>query len=427
MKNKNSKKLFEKAQRLLPGGVNSPVRAFRAVGGNPLFIEKAWGAYLSDVDKNTYIDYVGSWGPMILGHANPKVDEAIRDTAQKGTSFGAPCQLEVQMAEYFCQRIPSCEKVRFVNSGTEAVMGAVRLARAYTKRNKIIKFAGAYHGHADYLLVKSGSGAMTLSQPDSLGVPKEFVQHTLVAPYNDLPYVEKLVKKHHKDLAAIIVEPIAGNMGVILPEKGFLRGLKKLCRQSGALLIFDEVMTGFRVHEKGVQGLFNIKPDLSTFGKIIGGGLPVGAYGGAKKIMNLVSPQGATYQAGTLSGNPIAMAAGLAALKQLNAKVYASLNKKTERLAQGFREIAKKAGVAIQVNVVCGMFSVFFTDKQVKQLKDVQNSRLDLFNKFFHLMLEHGIYLPPSPYEACFVSTKHGENEIAKTLRAAKDSFFSLK
>ncbi|MCP5468200.1 MAG: glutamate-1-semialdehyde 2,1-aminomutase [Deltaproteobacteria bacterium] len=427
MQNKKSDNLFKKANLLLPGGVNSPVRAFRGVGGNPLFIEKAWGAYISDVDKNIYIDYVGSWGPMILGHAHPKVTEAICETAQLGTSFGAPCKLEVEMAELLCQRIPSLEKVRLVNSGTEAVMGAIRLARAYTGKNKIVKFIGAYHGHADYLLVKAGSGAMTLSQPDSLGVPKEFVKHTLLAPYNDIKKFDTLVKKHSQDVAAIIIEPIAGNMGLVLPQKGFLQAIKRICQKNKILLIFDEVMTGFRVHPQGAQGLFNLKPDLTTFGKIIGGGLPVGAYGGAGKIMNLVSPQGPVYQAGTLSGNPLAMAAGIATLKQLNSKVYLSLQKKTERLAKGLKELADQAGISVQVHAVCGMFSIFFTDQKVSQLKDVQASRLEMFKAFFHLMLQHGIYLPPSPFEACFVSVKHGENEIAKTLRAAKDSFFILK
>jgi len=425
---KQSKKLFEIAKKLMPGGVNSPVRAFRYVEGTPLFFSHASGSYLSDVDGNAYIDYVGSWGPMIAGHAHPKVTEAIRQAAYQGTSFGAPSPLEIEMARLLTKRIPSLERVRMVNSGTEAVMGALRAARGFTGRSKVLKFAGCYHGHADYLLVKAGSGALTGGQPDSLGVPKEFADHTLIAEYNDLAGTRKLALKHRRDLAAIIVEPIAGNMGCVLPRHGFLKGLKSLCREIGALLVFDEVMTGFRVHFAGAQGLYNIKPDLTTLGKVIGGGLPVGAYGGRHDVMKQVSPEGKVYQAGTLSGNPVALSAGLATLKLVSTHgAYNKLLRKTERLARGLKEAAEKAGIAIQVPYVCGMLSVFFTPKPVQDLKDVMATKAPLFVKFFQEMLARGVYLPPSPYEAWFVSLAHGENEIAKTLRAARVSFQSLK
>lgn len=421
---KQSKKLFQTARALIPGGVNSPVRAFGAVGGDPIFIHSASGAYLKDVDGNNYIDYVGSWGPMILGHAHPKVVEAISETAHWGTSFGAPSPLEVEMAKIITHRIPSVEQVRMVNSGTEAVMGVLRLARGYTQKNKIIKFEGCYHGHADYLLVRAGSGALTHGQPDSLGVPKEFTEHTLLAPFNDLKAVERLAKKHGRDLAAIIVEPIAGNMGVILPEPGFLKGLKKICRSAGALLVFDEVMTGFRVHPGGAQGLFGLTPDLTALGKVIGGGLPVGAYGGPKRIMKKISPEGGVYQAGTLSGNPVAMAAGIATLKQLaRPNQYEKLLQKTQRLAQGLQDAAASARISIQTPFTCGMVSLFFNGQAIKNLSEVQKSQVALFPLFFREMLRRGVYLPPSPYEGWFVSLAHGENEIAKTLRAAKDSF----
>lgn len=412
----------------MPGGVNSPVRAFGAVGGDPVFMIRGRGAYLEDVDSNQYIDYVGSWGPMILGHAHPQVVNAIVGAAESSSSFGAPCPAEVDLARLICKRIPDIQQIRMVNSGTEAVMAALRLARGYTKRNKILKFAGCYHGHADSLLVKAGSGALTHGAPDSLGVPRAFAKHTLVAPYNDLKATGSLVQKHHKDIAAIIVEPIAGNMGLIPPKPGFLKGLKKLCRQTGALLIFDEVMTGFRVHAGGAQQLYGVKPDLTTLGKIIGGGLPVGAFGGSKKIMQCLSPQGGVYQAGTLSGNPLAMAAGSATLKRLGAKnTYRKLEQKTSRLAQGIAEAARKAGFQVQVPRVCGMLSLYFSQSPVQNLDDVMRSSKDLYKLFFHEMLERGVYLPPSPFEAWFVSLAHGENEIAKTVRAAKDSFQSIR
>jgi len=421
---KQSEKLFTAAKKLFPGGVNSPVRAFQNVGGHPRFIAKASGAYLSDVDGNNYIDYVGSWGPMIAGHAHPKVVEAIQGAAALGTSFGAPSPLEVQMAKQLMRHFPSLQKLRMVNSGTEAVMGALRVARGYTRRNKVLKFAGCYHGHADYLLVKAGSGALTHGQPDSLGVPPAFVEDTLVAPYNDLAATRRLVNQHRKDLAAIIVEPIVGNMGCVLPKPGFLEGLRTLCDQSRALLVFDEVMTGFRVHAGGAQALLGIRPDLTTLGKIIGGGLPVGAYGGRAEVMKCVSPEGGVYQAGTLSGNPVAMAAGLATLKLVSTpKAHLKLLRKTERLAKGMLEIAQRAGCEVQVPYVCGMLSLFFRPQPVENLDGAMASDAGSFRKFFWEMLQRGVYLPPSPYEAWFVSLAHGENEIAKTLRAAKDSF----
>jgi glutamate-1-semialdehyde 2,1-aminomutase len=365
---------------------------------------------------------------MILGHAHPKVTAAVQQTVLLGSSFGAPTLLELEMAQTLVGRIPSMEQVRMVNSGTEAVMGALRLARGYTGRNKILKFEGCYHGHADYLLVKAGSGALTHGRPDSLGVPKDITEHTLLAPFNDLNRVTQLARRYGKDLAAIVVEPIAGNMGVVLPKKGFLKGLRNICKKTGALLIFDEVMTGFRVDRGGAQTLFGIRPDLTILGKIIGGGLPVGAYGGRRKIMKFLSPLGGVYQAGTLSGNPVAMAAGLATLRQLRgAKVYQKLRQKTERLAQGLGESAAAAGLSVQVPFACGMLSLFFSKGRVENLAQVQKSRSDLYRIFFHAMINRGVYLPPSPFEAWFVSLAHGENEIAKTLRAAKDSFLQVK
>jgi glutamate-1-semialdehyde 2,1-aminomutase len=424
MTQKRSTRLFQTARKFIPGGVNSPVRAFGAVGGHPLFIARAKGAYVTDVDHNTYIDYVGSWGPMILGHAHPKVIQAVKEAANLGTSFGAPCPAEVELAQILVERIPSIQMVRMVNSGTEAVLGVLRLARGYTGRAKVIKFEGCYHGHADYLLVKAGSGALTHGKPDSLGVPPEFAKHTLLAPYNDLKAVERLAKKNRRDLAAIIVEPVAGNMGLIKPKPGFLRGLKKICRETGALLVFDEVMTGFRVHPRGAQGLYKIRPDLSAFGKILGGGLPVGAYGGAKKIMKLVSPLGGVYQAGTLSGNPLAMAAGTTTLKILGRPgIYEKIFRKTERLALGLREAAQRAKLPVQVPYCGAMLSMFFSSHSVSDLSGVLKSQIELFPIFFREMLARGVYLPPSPFEAWFVSLAHGENEIAKTLRAARDSF----
>lgn len=422
-----SQKLFARAEKVMPGGVNSPVRAFQSVGGIPRFIQRASKAYLIDADGNRYIDYVGSWGPMILGHGHPAVNQALRQTLKHGTSFGAPAEAEVKMAEFLCAQIPSLEKVRMVNSGTEAVMGALRVARGFTGRNKVLKFAGCYHGHADYLLVKAGSGALTLGQPDSLGIPAEFAAHTLVAPYNDLAAVQELAETHAADLAAIIVEPVVGNMGCVLPKPNFLQGLRQICDQTGALLVFDEVMTGFRVHEACAQGLYDIKPDLTTLGKIIGGGLPVGAYGGRKDIMALVSPEGGVYQAGTLSGNPLAMAAGLATLKATRRKnFYRQLEKQTKALSDGLLALSKKHGIGLQVPSTCGMLSVFFNARPVLNLDDAMQSNTVHFKKFFHAMLEQGIYLPPSPFEAWFIGAAHGSKGIAKTLQAADRAFERL-
>ncbi len=427
-KQKKSVQLFSQAQQLLPGGVNSPVRAFRSVGGTPIYFTKAKGSYLFDADNNKYIDYVGSWGPMILGHGHPQVLAALRKQLGQGISFGAPHPLEVSFAQYLQKRIPMLEKLRMVNSGTEAVMGAIRAARGYTGRNKIIKFSGCYHGHADYLLVKAGSGALTFGSPDSAGVPKEFAQHTLIANYNDLSGVQKLAETHAQDLAAIIVEPIVGNMGCILPKENFLEGLRQICVKTGAVFIFDEVMTGFRVHPQGAQGYYHIQPDLITLGKVIGGGLPVGAYGGKKMIMNCVSPEGPVYQAGTLSGNPLALSAGLATLKATETKAfYKKLTQQTQKLAGGLTQLAATHNIPLRINWVCGMLSIFFTNQNVIDLATAETSHKESFKKFFHSMLEQGIYLPPSPFEAWFICASHSDKEITKTLTAANNAFQILK
>ncbi len=424
MKHKNSQVLFEKARNLIPGGVNSPVRAFKAVGGEPVFIQKAKGAYLTDVDGNRYVDYVGSWGPMILGHAHPEVEKTLRTTLKNGTSFGAPTALEVEMAGMVTGLVPSCEKVRFVNSGTEAVMGAVRAARGYTKRTKVIKFDGCYHGHADYLLVKAGSGAATLGAPDSAGVPDAFAAETLVARLNDVSSVETLAEKHRGQIAAVIIEPVVGNMGVILPQRNFLQELRDLCTREGIFLIFDEVMTGFRVALGGAQSLFKIQPDLTTMGKVIGGGLPVGAYGGRREIMEMVAPAGPVYQAGTLSGNPLAMAAGLTTLKLLKKKnPYKALEQYGKLLAEGLRSAAQKASVPVSVAQLGSMITVFFTDREVQNADDARTSDTSKFSTFFVSMLSQGIYLPPSQFESWFISAAHGKAELDKTLRAAEQAF----
>lgn len=424
-----SKELFERAEKCIPGGVNSPVRAFKAVGGTPPFIAAAEGAYVIDVDEKRYVDYVGSWGPMILGHSHPAVMEKVIGTAKKGLSFGASCELEVELAEEICQRIPSIEKIRMVNSGTEATMTAIRLARGYTQRSKIIKFEGCYHGHADMLLVKAGSGALTFGTPSSPGIPKEATQHTLTADYNDLDSVADLFKQYGNDIAAIIIEPIPGNMNMLLPIVGFLEGLRELCDQYGSLLIFDEVMTGFRVSSQGVQGLYHVTPDLTTLGKIIGGGLPVGAFGGRREIMSALSPEGPVYQAGTLSGNPVAMAAGLATLKELKKpEVYQRLAQSTQELIEGILQRAKTAGIPLTANYRCGMFGLFFTPlKNVTRYKEVVTCNQDHFKQFFHGMLNEGIYLAPSAYEAGFVSLAHGRDEIKKTLDAAEKVFQKIQ
>jgi glutamate-1-semialdehyde 2,1-aminomutase len=419
--------LYQQAQSLLPGGVDSPVRAFRAVGGQPVFFHRGSGPYLYDVDGNQYIDYVLSWGPLILGHAHPDVVMAIKQTAEKGTSYGAPSPLEIELAVLIQEFMPDFEMMRFVNSGTEATMSALRLARAYTKRDKIIKFEGCYHGHADLLLVQAGSGVATLGLPDSPGVPAATVQDTLVARFNDLSTVEHLFDQFQDEIAAVIVEPVAGNMGVIPPQPGFLQGLRELTRSHGALLIFDEVMTGFRVHRGGAQSLYQVKPDLTTLGKVIGGGLPVGAYGGRQEIMQMIAPAGPVYQAGTLSGNPLAMAAGIATLNLLrNNQDWEKMVGAATKLSNGISDIAKSAGIPLQGNQVGTMFSSFFTDEVVVNWPTAKASDIGSFARFFQGMLEHGVYLAPSQFEAGFVSCMHDEAVIEVTLTAAEKVFETL-
>jgi glutamate-1-semialdehyde 2,1-aminomutase len=422
-----SQQLFDRAQAIIPGGVNSPVRAFNGVGGGPVFIERAQGAYIYDVDKKPYIDYVGSWGPMILGHNHPDIKAAVIAAAENGLSFGAPTEIEITMAEKVKSLVPSMEQLRMVSSGTEATMSAIRLARGYTGRDKILKFEGNYHGHADSLLVKAGSGALTLGQPSSPGIPADFAKHTLTAVYNDLASVQQLFTEYKDQIACIIVEPVAGNMNCIPPQQGFLQGLREICDAHDALLIFDEVMTGFRVALGGAQAYYNIKPDLTTLGKVIGGGMPVGAFGGSKKVMQHIAPTGPVYQAGTLSGNPIAMHAGLAALTALDTPEYAQLAQKTEKLALGLQRVAKEENVPLTVNYVGGMFGFFFTEEQqVSNFAQVCNCDAEKFKKFFHLMLEQGIYLAPSAFEAGFLSLAHSEQDIEDTLIAAKKAFSML-
>src|SRR5690349_5363251 len=419
--------LFQEAQQLLPGGVDSPVRAFRAVGGQPLFIDRGEGSYLFDVDGNRYIDYVLSWGPLITGHAHPKVVEAIQQAACKGTSYGAPSPLEIQLAKSIVDFMPKLEMLRFVNSGTEATMSALRLARAYTKRDKLIKFDGCYHGHADMLLVQAGSGVATLGLPDSPGVPSAVASDTLVANYNNLESVEMLFKKYPDQIAAIIVEPVAGNMGVVPPQPGFLEGLREITRREGALLIFDEVMTGFRVHKGGAQTLYNIQPDLTTLGKVIGGGLPVGAYGGKKEIMQMVAPVGPMYQAGTLSGNPLAMSAGIAALDLIrDDKVWEEMEACSQQLDAGIESAAKKAGIPIQQTRVGTMRTLFFSNIPPVDWNTVKVADKVRFGKFFQKMLENGVYLAPSQFEAGFISILHDEEIINTTIVAVESAFKSL-
>jgi glutamate-1-semialdehyde 2,1-aminomutase len=416
--------LFEKAQTLLPGGVDSPVRAFRAVGGQPLFIDCGEGPYLYDVDGNRYIDYVLSWGPLITGHAHPNVVKAIQDAARKGTSYGAPSPLEIELAQRVMDFIPNIEMIRFVNSGTEATMSALRLARAYTRRDKIIKFDGCYHGHADLLLVQAGSGVATLGLPDSPGVPADTVKDTLVAGFNNLESVEALFKKYPDQIAAVIVEPVAGNMGVVPPVSGFLEGLRIVTERDGALLIFDEVMTGFRVHPGGAQALYNIAPDLTCLGKVIGGGLPVGAYGGKKEIMQMVAPAGPMYQAGTLAGNPLAMSAGLATLDLIQDQaVWDEMEKRARQLDAGIALAAERAGVPIQQTRVGTMHTVFFSETKPVDWDTVKVADRVQFAKFFQGMLERGVYLAPSQFEAGFVSIVHNEDIIAATIAAAEKTF----
>jgi len=423
-----SEQLFERAQQTIPGGVNSPVRAFKSVGGTPVFIDRADGAYIYDVDGNQYIDYVGSWGPMLLGHNHPAIRAAVINAAENGLSFGAPCPAEIDMAELVSRLVPSMEMVRMVSSGTEATMSAIRLARGYTGRNTIVKFEGCYHGHADSLLVKAGSGALTLGVPNSPGVPADFAKYTLTSEFNNLPQLAAIFAEHGADIACIIVEPVAGNMNCIPPQPGFLQGLRDLCDQYGSVLIFDEVMTGFRVALGGAQAYYGVKPDLTTLGKIIGGGMPVGAFGGKKAIMQHIAPLGPVYQAGTLSGNPIAMAAGLAALNAISQPgVYEALTAKTATLLQGLKQAAADAGVALSTNQVGGMFGIFFTDQaEVTSYQQATQCNIAAFKRFFHLMLQEGIYLAPSAYEAGFLSLAHSEEDLAQTIAAARRSFAAL-
>jgi len=416
--------LFQRALPLLPGGVNSPVRAFKSVGGEPFFTARADGAYLWDVEGKRYIDYVGSWGPMIAGHNHPRVREAVEHAARAGLSFGTPCPAEVTMAETIARLVPSMQMLRMVNSGTEATMAAIRVARGYTGRDKIVKFEGCYHGHGDAFLVKAGSGALTFGVPTSPGVPKVLADLTLTLPYNDRDAARELFAQVGGEIAGVIIEPIAGNMNCILPRAGFLQGLRDLCTQHGAVLIFDEVMTGFRVARGGAQQLYGIAPDLSTFGKVIGGGMPVGAYGGRREIMEKVAPSGPIYQAGTLSGNPVAMAAGLAMLELIQAPgFYADLENKTQLLADGLLAAASEAGVPFSVNRVCGMFGLFFTSEKVETYTQATQCDVAMFNRFFHAMLKRGVYLAPSAFEAGFMSTAHSDRDIAETLDAARGAF----
>jgi glutamate-1-semialdehyde 2,1-aminomutase len=429
MKTTKSEKLFKRALNLIPGGVNSPVRAFKAVNSKPLFITKASGSKIWDVDGNKFIDYVMSWGPLILGHAHPEVISAVKNVLKNGTSYGAPTEIEVKLAELIKKMMPSVELVRMVNSGTEATMSAIRLARAYTGRKKIIKFEGCYHGHADSFLVKAGSGATTLGIPSSPGVPDEMASLTLNAKFNDINSVEKLVKENKNEIACIIVEPVPGNMGVVLPEDDFLLKLRQICDDEKILLIFDEVITGFRLAPGGAQEFFGVKADLTTLGKIIGGGFPVGAYGGKKEIMELIAPSGPVYQAGTLSGNPVAMTAGYTTLKILyenRKRTYKQLEDKAKTLAENFKAIAQKNNIKIQINQIASMMTVFFAESEVRDYDTALRSDTNKFARFFNLMLENGVYLPPSQFEAMFLSTAHSDDDIEKTIIAFEKSIKKL-
>lgn len=427
MKIGNSEKLFEQAQKVLPGGVNSPVRAFKAVGGTPLFISRAEGPYLFDVDGNRYVDYVCSWGPMILGHADPQVMKVVQNAIKNSTSYGAPTEVEVELANRVVEAVPSIEMVRFVNSGTEATMSALRLARAYTKRDKIIKFEGCYHGHADMLLVQAGSGVTTLGLPDSPGVPRATVEDTLLAQYNNLDSVKQLFETYLDEIAAVIVEPVAGNMGVVPPQSGFLEGLREITKAHNSLLVFDEIITGFRVAYGGAQSLFDVLPDLTCLGKIIGGGFPVGAYGGRKEIMELIAPSGPVYQAGTLSGNPVAMTAGLETLKVLKkTETYNRLDSLANQLASGIKEAAESTGVPVFQARVGSMLSLFFTGQEVLDLKSAKTSDAERYRRFFHSMLTLGYYFAPSQFEAVFVSLAHDEQIIANSISAISEAFNTL-
>jgi len=428
MKTDKSKKLFEEAKKYIPGGVNSPVRAFKSVGGDPLFIIKGLGSKFWDVDGNEYIDYIGSWGPHLFGHNPSFIIDALKSAIENGTSFGTPTELEVKMAKLITELVPSIEMVRMVNSGTEATMSAVRAARGYTGKEKFIKFEGCYHGHVDYFLIKAGSGALTLGVPTSPGVTKGNAADTLLADYNDIGSVKKLVAANRKEIAAVIIEPIAGNMGMVKVKDNFIKELRAICNEENIVLIFDEVMTGFRVAAGGAQEVLGIKPDLSTFGKIIGGGLPVGAFGGKKEIMEKIAPSGPVYQAGTLSGNPLAMAAGYAALKHIkdNPDIYKELEEKSAYLEKGFKENLKSVGKSYAMNRVGSMMCMFFTENLVDDFKSAVKSDTSLYGKYFHEMLNRGIYLAPAQFEALFVSTAHSKEDLQKTIRAHKEALSEI-
>ncbi len=427
MTSTNQQQLFDKSQQLIPGGVNSPVRAFRSVGGTPIFFKKGLGSKLWDVDGKEYIDYINSWGPMILGHAHPEVIKAVQDVAANSLSFGAPTGLELEIAQLINKLVPSMEQVRLVSSGTEATMSAIRVARGFTKRSKIVKFEGCYHGHSDALLVKAGSGLLTFGEPDSAGVPAEVAAHTLTLEYNNTQQLKELFSKIGDEIACVIIEPVVGNMNLVVPHMEFLQTLRELCTQHGTVLIFDEVMTGFRVHLGGAQALYNIKPDLTTLGKVIGGGLPVGAFGGRKDIMQCLAPVGAVYQAGTLSGNPVAVTAGLATLKLIQTPgFHDKLAAQTKKLVDGLVAAAKEAGVVFSAQSVGGMFGLYFSEKCPTSFAEVMQSNKENFNKFFHLMLDAGIYLAPSAFEAGFVSAAHSDEDIAFTINEAKKAFQAL-
>ncbi|MEO9481840.1 MAG: glutamate-1-semialdehyde 2,1-aminomutase [Ekhidna sp.] len=424
MKISTSKELFDRAKDYIPGGVNSPVRAFKAVGGDPIFFVKAEGAYMYDEDGNSYVDLINSWGPMILGHANKQIEEAIFKAVIGSPSFGAPSRMEVELAELITEMVPSIEKVRMVNSGTEATMSAIRLARGFTKRDKVLKFEGCYHGHGDSFLIAAGSGAMTMGEPDSPGVTKGTAKDTLLAPFNNIEKVKEVLAANKGEVAAIIVEPVAGNMGCVLPERGFLEGLREACNEDDILLIFDEVMTGFRLAKGGAQEVYNVKPDLTTLGKIIGAGMPVGAYGGRKDVMDFVSPQGPVYQAGTLSGNPVAMAAGYAQLSYLNehSEVYESIEQTTKKIVSGYEKALKKHKLNYSMNQIGSMFSLFFTEQKVNDFDSAKTCDTEQFGRYFRHMLEHGVYLAPSQFETLFVSNSIGDEEVKKIV-SSFDSF----
>lgn len=428
MEFQKSKQYYKKALNHMPGGVNSPVRAFRAVGGNPIFIARAKGSKIYDVDGNRYIDYVLSWGPIILGHAYPSVIKALKKALQKGTSYGAPTYLEIELAELVKKAFPSIEKIRMVNSGTEATMSAIRVARGFTKRNKVVKFEGCYHGHVDGLLVQAGSGGATFGVPDSLGIPQSYTAETIVLPFNDEKILKSVMNKHWRDIACVIVEPVVGNMGCILPKEDFLKTLREETEKYGIVLIFDEVMTGFRVSYGGAQQYYGIKPDITCLGKVIGGGMPVGAYGGKKEIMSIVSPEGGVYQAGTLSGNPLAMTAGIETLRILsNPETYKKLEKTMEALEEGLKDAAKKAGMKTRFYRAGTMFCTYFTDKEVIDAKTAKTSDTEKFKKFYWGMLKKGIYLAPSQFEAGFICLSHDEKDVQKTVSSAYKTFKEIK